>query len=156
MNKVTNIIAYTDGSSSVIKDIDGCRVGGIGVYIPSLNLEYSKRYSGQNVSNQIMELKACIKAIKHCITLNKYWNLTIYSDSMYVIDIVNKYGLRWLQLDWPKKIKNIKLVKKLYTLSKIYNVTFLHVRAHTKKVDKDSKEYENWYGNYKADLLAKN
>lgn len=156
MDKVKKIIAYTDGSSTVIKDSNGNREGGIGIYIPVLKIAYHKNYAGSYVTNQVMELKAAIKAIKKCaFSSKKYWDLIIYSDSMYVVDIVNKYGLRWLQANWPKKIKNIELVKKLYTLSKLYNVTFVHINSHTKQPDKTSNEYEHWFGNHKADALAK-
>lgn len=161
------IVAFSDGSSTVYKNTDGKRYGGTGVYFgeyPENNIFDS--YRGTDVSNQMMEIQGALSAIKETIKITdekSYWTLTIYTDSMYVINIVEKWAPKWIQLGWKrmvgKKIKDdlchIELIKELYKLSKLYNVKYVHVKAHQKEpTDKNTENWKRWYGNNQADKLA--
>lgn len=165
--KTLEIEAFSDGSSTVYKNKDNNRYGGIGVYFehyPEYNM--SDSYIGEDVSNQKMEIKAAIDTIEQTLKIvgeKSYWKLTIYTDSMYVINIVEKWAPNWVQLGWKRAIGNkikddlchIKLVKKLYKLSKLYNVKYVHVRAHQKQpMNNNTPDWKRWYGNNQADKLA--
>lgn len=86
---------------------------------PSLEAEVI-RISGANAftSNNRMELTAVIRGIQKSIQLD-YYNLMIYTDSMYVVNICTKWMYSWKKKGWNNIIKtkkNIDLVKQLYNL----------------------------------------
>lgn len=164
------ITIFTDGSSTVFRDVNKLKYGGVGVYCPkypSCNLKIS--YKGHNVTNQRMELLACIHAIKNIYSHMiknyecKLWSLTIYTDSMYVINTITEYCPKWILYNWNrcvnkkrKKICNLELIKELYVLSCTLPITYKHVKSHTKQpANKDSIEWENWYGNKMADEYSR-
>lgn len=154
------IIAYTDGSSIILED--GTKLGGYGVYFnDNKKWNISKPLKG---TNQQAELKACIEAIKKVIRMmkNKKWSLTIYSDSKYSINCATVWSKNWILNGWKKEKGskyetpcNIKLIKKLYTLTCMYPVKFCHVKSHRREPDKSSNEWVHWHGNDQADALAK-
>ena len=146
---------FTDGSALNNQNKEK-RIGGIGVYFgKNDNRNVSLSLDG-NVTNQIAELKACIVALKKCNTNNE---LNIYTDSRYVIGCMTLWITKWIQNDWKKydggEIKNIDLIKELYSLvkSRKKNVNFHHVKAHTKKPT-DAQKFIIWEGNLMADKLA--
>jgi len=152
---------FTDGSADNMKK----DVGGIGVYFYDdkyKNYNISKKYTNKP-TNINMELKACIEGIEQVIEIFKdkkvNWDLTIYTDSQYSIDTVEKYSPEWIKYGWLKKtgkqILNLDEIKKLYVLAKCYNVNFVHVRSHKKEpANKNSLEWKKWFGNKMADKLA--
>ena len=158
------IVVYVDGSSTVFPDKNRDKFGGIGVYFPDKNIKIQDSYKSDTVTNQKMELMASIVAIKRCITDNKnsLWQLTIYTDSMYVINCMTKWASKWILFDWTRyngkkemEITNLKLIKQLYKLSKLYPVSYSHVRSHQKEpTDKNSSKWQHWQGNKIADELA--
>lgn len=165
MKKIT---VFTDGSCNLHKNSERGNKGGIGVFFGDNNpYNLAIDFETPIITNQRMELLACYEAIKQCIKsqkglLNK-WELNIYTDSMFVINAITKWAEGWILWDWkrlengkPKEIKNLDLIKKLYTISKLYPVKFHHIRSHCKEPrDKDSSEWQLWYGNREADKLAK-
>jgi len=165
---VTSFKVYTDGSSTVFKDEHGNRTGGIGIFFGDDNkLNYSKGYSGKYVSNQTMELKACIHAIKRVIkqTQDKKnkWEILINTDSMYTINVITKWAPEWILYGWKRKvgnkledIANLDIIKELYMLSRIYPITYNHIRSHQKEPSENKTDnWNDWYGNKQADLMAK-
>ena len=75
-----------------------------------------------------MELLAVIKGLEALKSLNQ--NVTIYSDSKYVIDAIEKrwvYG--WLQKGFKDK-KNKDLWLRYLDVSKLHNIKFTWVRGH--------------------------
>lgn len=166
---VKNIIVFTDGSSTVYKDKknNNLKYGGIGVYFGKKNKNnISKGMSGEDVTNQRAELKACIMAIQKTIRIMKktkdLWTLTIYSDSMYSIKCATEWAKKWILYGWKRKsggkleeICNLDLIKKLYMLACTYPVIFKHVKAHQKEPAKDDiQKWNLWEGNMMADKLA--
>lgn len=95
-----------------------------------------------NTTNNRMELLAVIFAIKSLS--DKPYNATIYSDSTYVVNAINK---GWLEV-WKKnnflKRKNADLWKIFIDISKNKNIKFVWIKGHA----------DNVY-NKKCDLLAK-
>ena len=173
--KEKNFRAYTDGSSTVYYDNKNLRYGGVGVYIESSEYwseeEISKHYVGDegddSVSNQKMELLACIKALKRFNNLIKKFNLNkknqieIITDSMYVINCITKWSEKWKKNGWKrdskgtKDIKNLYLIKELYNLSKAMNIKYIHINSHKKEPNKnDIENWRRWYGNKMSDKLA--
>ena len=157
---------FTDGSS-LNNQKSGNRKGGVGVFFGdddprniSMPLVETKT---KKVTNQIAELLACIKAIENAYSSSYIFTkkVYIYTDSMYVVNIISSWGPTWEKNNWTKNdgnpIKNLNIIKKLYYYSKNFQIIFKHVKAHTQKPeDEKSKEYKLWYGNHMADYLATN
>lgn len=86
-----------------------------------------------NTTNQRAEQLACIYALESIKTPS---NITIYSDSAYV---VNTYNAGW------KRKANLDLWDRLDKAKDKHNVTFIHVKGHS----------DNLYNNL-CDFLATN
>ncbi len=114
---------YTDGASS-----GNPGPGGYGVILRS-GSHYKELSEGfRKTTNNRMELLAVIKGLE---ALNKpNQSVTIFSDSKYVIDAIEKkwvYG--WLQKGFKDK-KNKDLWLRYLDISKLHNVKFNWVRGH--------------------------
>lgn len=155
---------YTDGSSSK-NGQKNCKCS-LGVYTDgiqfSMNLEtFNNVYpelSGTKHSNNVGELLAIYVALKEF--KNKEF-LEIYSDSMYCINSVTVWYKNWQRNGWKnaknEPVKNKEIIQKILELieERNNNVFFYYTKAHRKPLEKTDPEYENWYGNDQADLLAK-
>jgi ribonuclease HI len=159
-----SITIFTDGSSLNNGQKNKYQAGGIGVYFEDTKEMISEKLTGK-ITNNIAELKACIKGINHAINRDNYQNNTIilYSDSEYVINSMTKWAITWKKNDWKKydkkkgkvEIKNKDLIIELYTLYNKHPITFIHTKSHGVKPSmQNTKEYKIWYGNYMADKLA--
>jgi ribonuclease HI len=115
---------YTDGSS---KGNPG--PGGYGVILMagSLRKELSQGY--RKTTNNRMELMAVIAGLE---ALKKDgMNVTIYSDSQYVVKAVEEGWLKkWIATDFKGGKKNKDLWTHYHGLSKKNNVRFKWVRGH--------------------------
>jgi ribonuclease HI len=170
-NNVKKVIVYTDGSCT-LKNISNkykSNHGGVGVHFnKEIKLrDVSKSYTGPTITNQSMELLACLTAVEKIINyhkkMNSLWELNIYTDSMYVINSVTKWAPKWILYNWKRKVGaqwkdicHLKIIKRLYCLCKTYPVTFIHVKSHQKEPSKKDnlEKWERWSGNSKADELA--
>ncbi|MBK8806311.1 MAG: ribonuclease HI [Bacteroidales bacterium] len=117
------IVIYTDGAAS-----GNPGPGGYGAVLMSgpHRKELSEGY--RNTTNNRMELLAAIVALEAIKVENA--SVTIFSDSKYVIDSVEKGWLRnWLKTDFKgKKNKDLWLrFHKVYTKHKI---SFVWVKGH--------------------------
>ena len=130
---------YTDGACSGNPGDGG--IAYIIVNDENVIIEEFSRYF-PNTTNNRMELLAVIFAIKSLS--DKAYNFTIYSDSTYVVNAINK---GWLEV-WEKngflKRKNADLWKIFIYISKNRNIKFVWIKVHA----------DNFY-NKKCDLLAK-
>ncbi|MBD1365870.1 ribonuclease HI [Mucilaginibacter sp. ZT4R22] len=114
---------YTDGASS-----GNPGPGGYGVILRS-GQHYKELSAGfRKTTNNRMELLAVISGLEAIKSPNQ--QVTIYSDSKYVIDSIEK---RWLQ-GWVAKgfagKKNKDLWLKYLTISKMHQIKFVWVRGH--------------------------
>jgi ribonuclease HI len=160
---MNEICIFTDGSSLNNQE-KGKRRGGVGVFFgdnDERNISIPLKESDKNkVTNQVTELLACIKGIEtiNSSPIKKNCHLVIYTDSMYVINIMTKWAINWEKNNWTKRdgkiVDNIELVKKLYYYYQTGNIVFRHVRSHMKEPEKNDPTYKMWYGNNKADKLA--
>lgn len=151
------IIIFTDGSCKGPKNN---KRAGCGVYIPKYekyNISYKLKKG--NITNQVAELKACIKGIERVLSKIIFYKIIIYTDSMYTINSITTWADKWKQNKWKKAngepVLNKMLIQKLYYYYKNLNIEFHHVKAHEKEPEnKHTFEYELWYGNHMADKLA--
>jgi ribonuclease HI len=155
---MTTVEVFSDGSSTVYKNADNLKFGGIGVHIKDYKYDISFPLIGSAVTNQKAELIAAIMAIKLCKNKIKQLDkIILYTDSMYVINCATKWAKEWEKNDWKRKkgeVLNLELVKELYELSKSINVTFKHIRSHQKEPDKNNENWYLWNGNKIVDKLA--
>lgn len=132
------IIAYTDGSS-----LGNPGPGGYGIILLETEKKIKKEFfQGYRLTtNNRMELMAVIVALEK---LKKpQTEITIYTDSKYVCDSVEK---KWV-LEWEKKgfkgKKNADLWRKFLILYRRHKVSFQWVKGHS------TNEFNN-----RADELA--
>jgi ribonuclease HI len=136
--------------------------GGVGVFFADNDSRnVSMKITDKKVSNNVGEIKACIKAI-HIIVNNdsKPGLISIYSDSEYTIKSITKWAKLWEFNGWKRRgnneIKNKELIIELYNLYKKYKIKFIHVRSHqTEPQLKTTEDHFRWYGNMMADKLAR-
>lgn len=143
------IYVYTDGACSGNGNKNA--LAGIGIYFSKDNENnVSEKLEGENLTNNIAELTAVIRAIL-IIKKMEFKNKVIVTDSEYVIKCATTYGEKLAKLNWEKKdkeIPNLNLVKKVYELTNKYDIKYKHVKAHTGNKDRHS------ISNYYADKLA--
>ena len=145
------IFVYTDGAC--YNNGSKNATAGIGVYFSKDNENnISRKLEGTNLTNNIAELVAAIEAI-NIIKKMDIKNKIIVTDSEYVIKCATTYGEKlekknWISTKSNSPPPNVELVKKLYEITKKYDIKYKHIMAHTEKKDKHS------ICNYYADKLA--
>lgn len=93
-----------------------------------------KKISGfvPNTTNNRMEILALINALS---ILKESCEITVYSDSKYVVDSINKnWVLNWQKNNWMKKNKKVPNSDLWYTLlnlMKNHKIDFIWVRGHS-------------------------
>ena len=115
---------FTDGSSR-----GNPGPGGYGV-VMLYKVNRKELSQGYRITtNNRMELTAVIKALE-AIKKNSI-KVTIYSDSKYVVESVEKGWIwNWGKKNFKKK-KNIDLWKQFIPLYKKFNIKFVWVKGHT-------------------------
>jgi len=72
----------------------------------------------RETTNNRMELKALLMALKLATTKYKNCDVTIYSDSAYVVNTFNEWIFNWANNNWinssKEEVKNLDLIKQLY------------------------------------------
>jgi len=145
------LYVYTDGSC--FNNGSKNAVAGIGIYFSKDNPNnISEKLEGENLTNNIAELTAAIRAI-NIIKKIDIKNKIIVTDSEYVIKCATTYASKleknnWLSAKQQKEPPNVNLIKKLYELTNTYNIKYKHIKAHTNAKDIHS------ISNYYADKLA--
>jgi ribonuclease HI len=107
----------------------------------------SERLEGRQ-TNQRAELMAAIRALEvlEKETLDKNDQVTLYSDSQYVVQGITSWILKWRAVKWSARVLNKDLWQRLdrLVLAVPYVLQWKHVSAHSGIV-----------GNEAADRLAK-
>lgn len=118
------LVIYTDGASR-----GNPGPGGFGAILQWG--QHAKELSGgfRRTTNNRMELMAVIAALE---ALNREGlNITIYSDSQYVVKAVEEGWLKnWIATDFKGGKKNRDLWMRFYHLAKSHNIKFQWVRGH--------------------------
>ena len=136
-----NYIIYTDGAC-----LGNPGIGGWAAIIIEPNGEREIVGYEKSTTNNRMELKAVIEALKE-IEVNS--QISLFSDSKYVIDGITKWIKNWKMNDWKttnkKEIKNLDLWMDLDKLTSKFQITWNWVKGHS------TNEYNN-----RVDRLARN
>ena len=118
---------YTDGA---------CRgnpgPGGYGVVMICGGKKKELSGGEANTTNNRMELTAVIEGLQ---ALNRPCEVTLFSDSKYVVDMVEGgYLQHWKQNNWMRNkrdpVKNADLWEKILLLLKIHSVKMVWVKGH--------------------------
>ncbi len=118
-----NITIYTDGASR-----GNPGPGGYGAVLKYNEHRKELSEGFRLTTNNRMELLAVIKAIE--VLTKEGLNLTIYSDSKYVIDsIEKKWVFGWVKKNFKGK-KNKDLWIRFLELYKLHNISFIWVKGH--------------------------
>jgi ribonuclease HI len=118
-----NIIMYTDGSS-----LGNPGPGGYGTLL--LHGQYRKELSEgfRLTTNNRMELMAVIVGLEALKRKNS--DVTVYTDSKYVVDSVEKgWLLNWIRIRFKGK-KNSDLWLRFYEVYQRHRVKFIWVKGH--------------------------
>jgi ribonuclease HI len=130
---------YTDGACS-----GNPGPGGWGVFIENSGNVTELSGRDENTTNNRMELKAVIEALKF-FTINS--ELTIHTDSKYVMDGASRWIINWKKNNWKtaqkKDVKNKDLWIEIDNLLNYHDVSWVWVKGH-----------DGIYGNERADYLA--
>ena len=128
-----HVSIYTDGAAR--GNPDG--PGGYGTVLEYIDKkgelhvkELSKGY--EKTTNNRMELMAVIAGLE---VLNRPCEVSLYSDSKYVVDAFNQHWIDgWIKKDWKRgknePVKNIDLWKRLLKAKEPHKVTFNWVKGH--------------------------
>lgn len=120
---MAEITVYTDGAA---KGNPGR--GGYGVVLLSGKFRKELSEGFRNTTNNRMELLSVIVALEQLKFEDS--NVTVFSDSKYVVDSVEKgWVFNWEKKGFQKK-KNIDLWKRFLKVYRKHNVTFNWVKGH--------------------------
>ncbi len=117
---------YTDGAC-----LGNPGVGGWGAIL--LYKEHRKEICGgeKDSTNNRMELRAVIEALK---TLKKSCQVTIYTDSKYVMDGITKWIFNWKKNGWKsadkKPVKNVEFWQELDHEVAKHQIKWVWVKGH--------------------------
>ena len=141
------IEVFTDGACS-----GNPGAGGWGVILRYGEIEKELSGGEENTTNNRMELTAVIEALK---ALKKECDITIYTDSRYVMDGVQEWMPNWKLNGWKttnKKspVKNVELWQILDSLLSKHKIKWVLVKGHNghpenERVDKLARDEAKKY-----------
>ncbi len=122
-----NVEIFTDGACS-----GNPGKGGYGIILKYGSAKKELFEGFLMTTNNRMELLAAIVSLE---ALNEPCNVTLYSDSKYLTDAINKgWLMEWKKKGWKKSDKkevlNIDLWERLLPLLSTHTVTFVWVKGH--------------------------
>lgn len=133
-----SVTIYTDGACS-----GNPGAGGYGTVLlyGSARKELSQGY--QLTTNNRMEVLAVIKGLE---ALKEPCEVTLYSDSKYVVDAIKKGWLKkWKENNWKRNkkemVSNIDLWQRLLPLLQKHKVTFIWVKGHADNVENERCDF---------------
>ncbi len=118
---------FTDGAC-----LGNPGAGGWGVILRYNNIEKELSGGENDTTNNRMELTAVIRALE---ALKESCNITLYTDSRYVMDGIEKWIFQWKKSGWKtanKKspVKNVELWQRLDELKSKHEIRFVWVKGH--------------------------
>jgi len=140
----TPIVVYTDGACTN-NGRDGAAAG-IGVFFGDGDpRNISERVEGERQTNQRAELMAairCLEVVEQHHTSKA--NVELYTDSVYVVNGMNKWTKTWKAKNWVQELVNKDLWLRLDELANRFSqIEWIHVAGHS-----------GVKGNVEADRLA--
>ena len=139
--KIKKITIYTDGSC-----LNNPGNGGWGAILKYNKTEKEISGNQQNTTNNQMELKAVIEALK---SLKRKCEVDIFIDSQYVKNGMMQWIENWQKNNWKtankKPVKNQELWQELVELAKQHKINWHWVKAHNgdemnERVDKLARD----------------
>ncbi|NEN87608.1 MAG: ribonuclease HI [Okeania sp. SIO3H1] len=132
--KIPEVTIYTDGACS-----GNPGPGGYGVVIITDRQRQELSGGYKLTTNNRMELMAAILGLQ---TLESACNVTLYTDSKYIVDAITKgWAKRWRANDWKRnkkdKAMNPDLWEKLLDLCNKHQVEFSWVRGHSGNIENE-------------------
>ena len=137
-----HVLIYTDGACS-----GNPGRGGWGVILRYGDIEKEMSGGATETTNNRMELTAVIEALK---ALKRECEITLYTDSRYVMDGVNEWLPNWKRNNWrttnkKSAVKNIDLWQELDSLLPLHKIKWVWVKGHNghpenERVDKLARE----------------
>jgi len=133
---------YTDGACS-----GNPGAGGWGALLRWKDVEKELSGAEEDTTNNRMEMTAVIEALQ---ALKRPCNITLYTDSKYVMNGINEWLPNWKKNNWKtanKKtaVKNVDLWQKLDELIAQHEIRWVWVKGHNGNKD-----------NERVDELARN
>lgn len=127
MTNSTEVIIYTDG---------GCRgnpgIGGWGAALSAKGQTKELYGAEADTTNNRMEMMAAIRALS---ALKKPCTVTLYTDSVYLRDGINKWIAGWKAKGWKtanrKPVKNQDLWQQIDQLNQLHDVDWQWVKGHS-------------------------
>ncbi len=118
---------FTDGACS-----ENPGAGGWGVILRSSGIEKELSGGAPETTNNRMELQAVIEALR---ALKKQCDVTLHTDSRYVMDGVTQWLPNWKQNGWKtanKKtaVKNMDLWQQLDELLSSHRIKWIWIKGH--------------------------
>ena len=136
---------YSDGSVKGASE----GPGGYGVIIQYITgdnkiksiMEYTEAF--KVTTNNRMELMGVIQGLE---SLSEPFDVTIYSDSKYVVDAFNQNWIdSWIKNGWHtasnQKVKNVDLWKRLIEAKKLHECKFVWVKGHNGHAENERCDY---------------
>lgn len=132
MEEKAKVTLYTDGACSGNPGAGG--YGAILVHVDLNGIKHEKEFSQgyKMTTNNQMELLAVIVGLE---ALKKPCEVTVYSDSKYVVDAFkNKWIEGWIAKGWKtankSPVKNVDLWKRLLKAKEAHDIDFVWVKGH--------------------------
>lgn len=127
MDEMKKVTLYTDGACS-----GNPGPGGYGAILIYKGIEKEISGGELNTTNNKMEIMAVIKGLEY---LKEPCEVTVYSDSAYVVNTIEKGWIySWQKNNWIKsdksKVKNVELWNKMLELMKVHKIKFVKVKGH--------------------------
>ena len=124
---VARVEIFTDGACS-----GNPGAGGWGAILRYKDVEKDLSGGEENTTNNRMELMAVIEALS---ALKVVCNISLYTDSKYVMCGVTEWMPNWKQNGWrtsnkKKDVKNIDLWQKLDELVQKHEIRWIWVKGH--------------------------
>ena len=118
------ITMYTDGASR-----GNPGPGGYGTILLAGKHRKELSQAYRHTTNNRMELMSVIAVLK--ALKKKELNITIYSDSQYIVNSISKGWLaNWIKTDFKGGKKNKDLWLQYHTISKHFKIRFVWVKGH--------------------------
>ena len=139
---------YTDGACS-----GNPGKGGYGIVMEWVGKPYQKEFSEgyKKTTNNRMELLAVIVALEN-LRSDKL-NITVFSDSKYVVDAIEKKWVFGWEIKGFKNKKNIDLWKRFLKIYRKHNVSFKWVKGHNDHVQNERCDVLAVEASQQKDLL---
>lgn len=124
---MNNVIIYTDGACS-----GNPGPGGFAGIIIQDDTELEVTGGEKQTTNNRMELIAVIESLNQVKSSS---NITLYSDSQYIVNAINQGWLKnWIYKNWKKSdgkpVQNVDLWQELIPLLDKHKIKFIWVKGH--------------------------